>query len=156
LLAFTVSAAMAGLGGALLSQANGSFDADAFSPLQGLVWFAVVLVAGAESPTAAVGAAALLVFIDYQEGPGTSTFVVGVLAVLLGRMPGGLAGVLRRWPAYVMTTPSRPPQAPRAASRTAADGPQPGRAAFPRPAAMPATPRRLSPHGRALLMRARR
>jgi len=146
LLTFTVSAAMAGLGGALLAQASGSFDADAFSPLQGLVWFAVVLVAGAESTTAAVGAAALLVFIDYREGPGTSTFVVGLLAVLLGRMPGGVAGMLRRWPAYA----AGPVPAASLAS------PWRPRETLPGPDVTPTRPLRLSPRGRELLMRVRR
>jgi branched-chain amino acid transport system permease protein len=96
LMAFTVSAGLAGLGGALLAGASGAFDAQAFDPLHGLLWFTAVIVAGADSVSAAVIAAAAMTMVDALAGSGVSLFVVGVLATSLGRLPGGVAGSIRR------------------------------------------------------------
>jgi branched-chain amino acid transport system permease protein len=96
LLAFTVSAGIAGLGGALLVGAAGAFDPESFDPLHGLLWFTAVIVAGADSIVAAVVAAAAMTTIDSLAGSGASLFVVGLLATLLGRLPGGLSGSLHR------------------------------------------------------------
>jgi branched-chain amino acid transport system permease protein len=91
---FAVSAALAGLGGSLLVQAAGAFDAVSVDPLHGLLWFTTVVVAGADSAVAAILAAAFTVLIDAVAVPGTSLLVVGVLATLLGRLPRGLAGLV--------------------------------------------------------------
>ncbi|MDH6576843.1 ABC transporter permease [Kitasatospora sp. MAP5-34] len=96
LLAFTAGAGLAALGGGLMGLAGRAFDASAFDPVQGLVWFATVVVVGADSAVGAVLAAALLVGLDAGTAPGISAVVVGALAMALGRMPGGLAGVARR------------------------------------------------------------
>jgi branched-chain amino acid transport system permease protein len=64
--------------------------------LQGLVWFATVVVAGADSALGAVLAAALLVGLDAGTQQGISTVVVGALALAIGRLPGGLAGRISR------------------------------------------------------------
>lgn len=96
LLAFAVSAGIAGLGGALLTGAAGAFDAESFDPLHGLLWFTAVIVAGADSIVAAVVAAAAMTTIDAFAGSGASLFVVGLLATLLGRLPGGVSGSLHR------------------------------------------------------------
>ncbi|GAA2156504.1 hypothetical protein GCM10009760_57540 [Kitasatospora kazusensis] len=96
LLAFTAGAGLAALGGGLMGLAGRAFDASAFDPVQGLIWFATVVVAGADSAVGAVLAAALLVGLDAGTVPGVSAVVVGVLAMALGRMPGGLAGAARR------------------------------------------------------------
>ncbi len=93
LAAFATSAGLAGLGGALLVQASGAFDSSAVNPLQGLLWFTTVVVAGADSAVAAILAAALTILIDSLAVPGTSLLVVGILAALLGRLPRGLAGL---------------------------------------------------------------
>ncbi len=93
LAAFTFSALLAGLGGGLLVQAAGAFDSDSFNPLQGLLWFTTVIVAGADSAVAVVIAAALSVLIDSLAVAGTSLLVVGLLAALLGRLPRGVAGI---------------------------------------------------------------
>lgn len=95
LVAFTVSAGIAGLGGALLVQSAGAFDAEAFDPLHGLLWFTAVAVAGADSAFAAVVLAGLITLIDALAGTGAALFAVGAAAVLLGRFPGGVAGLLR-------------------------------------------------------------
>ncbi|GAA0671299.1 hypothetical protein GCM10010193_24430 [Kitasatospora atroaurantiaca] len=96
LLAFTAGAGLAALGGALMGLAGRAFDAAAFDPVLGLVWFATVVVAGADSAVGAVLAAALLIGLDAGTEAGVSAVVVGALAMALGRMPGGLAGVAAR------------------------------------------------------------
>jgi branched-chain amino acid transport system permease protein len=135
LLAFAVSAGIAGLGGALLVGASGAFDSENFDPLHGLLWFTAVIVAGADSIVAAVVAAAAMVTIDSLAGSGASLFVVGLLAMLLGRLPGGVSGSLHRvrelrWPgvrdgvaglrAKLTLLPPVPPVRPGAARLSAA------------------------------------
>ena len=93
---FAVSAALAGLGGALLAQSARAFDATTFDPVQSIIWFAAVVVFGIDSAAGAVLAAALLVGIDAAFYPGLSTIVVGAGAVLLGRLPGPFLYSLRR------------------------------------------------------------
>ncbi|RAG83236.1 ABC transporter permease [Streptacidiphilus pinicola] len=108
LLAFVVGAALAALGGGLLGLGGQAFDPNAFDPVIGLIWFAAVVVFGADSAVGAVLAAALLVGLDTGTVAGVSTAVVGALALLLGRLPpGGLAGLARR-PARWTGTASTP------------------------------------------------
>lgn len=100
LFTFVAGAGLAALGGGLLGMGVRSFDVAAFDPLRGLLWFAAVLVLGADSPLGAMAAAALLVGLDAGTKEGVAAAVVGVLAVLLGRTPGGLPAALRlRYPA---------------------------------------------------------
>ena len=94
--AFAVSSGLAALGGALLAGSFRSFDAGAFDPIQGLIWFAAVVVFGVDSAAGAVLAAALIVGVDATARQGVSTMAIGVGAVLLGRLPGGLLYSLRR------------------------------------------------------------
>ncbi len=107
LLAFTAGAGLAALGGGLMGLAGRAFDASAFDPVQGLLWFATVVVAGADSAVGAVLAAALLVGLDAGTAAGVSAVVVGALAMALGRMPGGLAGVARRAAGRTVARPLR-------------------------------------------------
>jgi branched-chain amino acid transport system permease protein len=93
---FAVASLLAGLGGALLAQAAQAFDPTTFDPVQGLLWFGAVVVFGSSDVFGAVLAAALLVGIDSATVPGASATLVGVLALLIGRMPGGLLPTLRR------------------------------------------------------------
>ncbi|MFF2656153.1 ABC transporter permease [Kitasatospora sp. NPDC058032] len=93
LFAFVVGAALAALGGGLMGMAGRAFDPAAFDPVQGLLWFAAVVVAGADSALAAVLAAALLTGLDAGTVAGVSAVAVGVLAAAIGRLPGGLAGL---------------------------------------------------------------
>ncbi|MDJ0343157.1 branched-chain amino acid ABC transporter permease/ATP-binding protein [Streptomyces sp. H10-C2] len=95
LFTFVAGAGFAALGGGMLGMGVQSFDVQAFDPLRGLLWFAAVLVLGADSPLGALAAAALLVGLDAGTREGVAAAVVGVLAVLLGRTPGGLPAVLR-------------------------------------------------------------
>jgi branched-chain amino acid transport system permease protein len=91
LFVFGVSAAMAGVGGALLTQANQNWDTVTFNPVLGLFWFTAVVVCGVSSVRGAILAAVLYTVIprqldlDIQSAIG----VFGIGAVLLGRLPGG-------------------------------------------------------------------
>ncbi len=110
---FTFSALLAGLGGGLLVQSAGAFDSSSFDPLVGLLWFTTVVVAGADSATAAVVAAALTVLVDAVAYDGTSLLVVGALAALLGRLPRGLAGVVDAATGWLARDPLPDPDLPR-------------------------------------------
>ncbi|MFI5792868.1 ATP-binding cassette domain-containing protein [Streptomyces sp. NPDC051677] len=95
LLAFVAGAALAALGGALLAVGLRAFDAAAYDPVRGLLWFAAVLVLGADSPLSALAAAALLVGLDAGARGGVAAALVGLLAALVGRFPDGPYSVLR-------------------------------------------------------------
>ncbi|MFN2539475.1 MAG: ABC transporter permease, partial [Mycobacteriales bacterium] len=65
LFAFSISAVMAGMGGALLAQTTLSFDSRAFDPVgSSLVWFTAVVVFGADSAAGAVLASGLFVMMQ--------------------------------------------------------------------------------------------
>ncbi len=102
---FTVSAMLAGLGGALLAQQKVTFDPSDFDPLAAsLPWFTVVVVFGADSAVAAVAGAALVVLVNSLAGQvGAYEILVGLLAAFLGRLPGGVAELNRRVLEWVMT-----------------------------------------------------
>lgn len=95
---FTVSAVIAGIGGALLVQQAGAFSPDAFDPLASSIpWFAVVVVFGADSAAGAVLGAALVVLINSLTGnPEAYQIVIGVFATFIGLLPGGVAEAWRR------------------------------------------------------------
>ena len=92
LFAFGVSSAMAGIGGAMLTQANENWDTSTFNPIFGLFWFTAVVVCGVSAISGGVLAAVLYVVIprwldlDLQSAIG----VFGIGAVFLGRLPGGM------------------------------------------------------------------
>jgi branched-chain amino acid transport system permease protein len=98
LFVFGVSSAMAALGGALLTQANQTWDTITFNPVLGLFWFTAVVVCGISSVGGAVLAAWLFVFVPHLTGLDVQSAVglFGFGAVLLGRMPGGLVGLAVR------------------------------------------------------------
>ncbi|MEV1066505.1 ATP-binding cassette domain-containing protein [Streptomyces sp. NPDC050263] len=89
LLAFVAGAALAALGGALLGMGLRAFDPGAYDPVRGLLWFAAVIVLGADSTLGALAAAALLVGLDAGARGGVAAALIGVLAVLVGRFPDG-------------------------------------------------------------------
>ncbi|QCD55020.1 branched-chain amino acid ABC transporter permease/ATP-binding protein [Streptomyces hawaiiensis] len=95
LLAFVAGAALAALGGGMLGMGLRAFDAAAYDPVRGLLWFAAVVVLGADSTLGALGAAALLVGLDAGTRGGVAAALIGVLAILVGRFPGGLYEALR-------------------------------------------------------------
>ncbi|WP_406257094.1 ABC transporter permease subunit [Streptomyces nigra] len=95
LLAFVTGAALAALGGGMLGMGLRAFDPGAYDPVRSLLWFAAVMVLGADSTLGALGAAALLVGLDAGTRGGLAAALIGVLAVLVGRLPGGLYETLR-------------------------------------------------------------
>jgi branched-chain amino acid transport system permease protein len=137
-LIFTVSAMLAGLGGALLAQQREAFDPNTFDPLAAsLPWFAVVIVFGADSAVAAVIGAAFIVLVNAVTGQDNAYLIpIGLLAAFIGRLPGGAAEVARRTLEWV-TTPTT------LLDRYAASVPP------------PRTTPVLSPRGRAVLHRLR-
>lgn len=100
LFVFGLSSGIAGLGGALLTQADQNFDATTFYPVFGLFWFTAVVVCGAASLRGAVLAALLYAAIPHVTGQDVQSAVgvFGIGALLLGRLPGGLVPQLRRVP----------------------------------------------------------
>ena len=95
LLAFVSGAALAALGGGMLGMGLRAFDPGAYDPVRGLLWFAAVVVLGADSTLGALAAAALLVGLDAGARGGVAAALIGVLAVLVGRFPGGPYEALR-------------------------------------------------------------
>ena len=95
LLAFVAGAALAALGGGMLGMGVRAFDPSAYDPVRGLLWFAAVVVLGADSTLGALAAAALLVGLDAGARGGVAAALVGVLAVCVGRFPGGPYEALR-------------------------------------------------------------
>lgn len=131
LLAFVAGAALAALGGGMLGMGLRAFDAAAYDPVRGLLWFAAVVVLGADSTLGALAAAALLVGLDAGTRGGVAAALIGILAILVGRFPGGPYEALRtaterlrlhRTPALTpvgarargLLRPSEPQAAPRA------------------------------------------
>ncbi|MEU9356163.1 branched-chain amino acid ABC transporter permease/ATP-binding protein [Streptomyces griseoloalbus] len=108
LLAFVCGAALAALGGGMLGMGLRAFDPAAYDPVRGLLWFAAVVVLGADSTLGALLAAALLVGLDAGTRGGVAAAVIGVLAVLTGRFPGGPHDALRA--AAERLRPGRPPE----------------------------------------------
>ncbi|MDQ1039626.1 ABC-type branched-subunit amino acid transport system ATPase component/branched-subunit amino acid ABC-type transport system permease component [Streptomyces sp. V3I8] len=96
LTAFVAGAALAALGGGMLGMGVRAFDPAAYDPVRGLLWFAAVVVLGADSVLGALLGAALLVGLDAGARGGVAAAVVGLLAVLVGRFPGGPYEALRQ------------------------------------------------------------
>ncbi|MEU3340495.1 branched-chain amino acid ABC transporter permease/ATP-binding protein [Streptomyces sp. NPDC006668] len=95
LLAFVSGAALAALGGGMLGMGVRAFDPAAYDPVRGLLWFAAVVVLGADSTLGALAAAALLVGLDAGTRGGVAAALIGVLAALVGRFPTGPHEALR-------------------------------------------------------------
>jgi ABC-type branched-subunit amino acid transport system permease subunit len=91
---FSLSAAIAAFGGALLAQQQRAFVPLQFDPFHSLFWFTAVLVAGASYLSGTMVAAALFVVLDVVLGQGASTLVIGILALFVSRLPGGIVGTL--------------------------------------------------------------
>ncbi|MET9437699.1 ATP-binding cassette domain-containing protein [Streptomyces sp. NPDC006551] len=87
LVAFVLGAALAALGGGLLGMGLRAFDPEAYDPVRGLLWFAAILVLGADSLLSPLAAAALLVGLDAGTRGGVAAAAVGALAALVGRVP---------------------------------------------------------------------
>ncbi|MFE1548580.1 ATP-binding cassette domain-containing protein [Streptomyces sp. NPDC058718] len=144
LLAFVLGAALAALGGGLLGMGLRAFDPEAYDPVRGLLWFAAVLVLGADSLLTPLAAAALLVTLDAGPQAGTAAALIGLLATQTGRLPP-LTTLLTPRP-----EPTTPPGGPHLHGPAAADGAPPptgkpapdGAGANPSPAGGRAHPHR--------------
>ncbi|MFE0646157.1 ATP-binding cassette domain-containing protein [Streptomyces sp. NPDC058877] len=86
-LVFVLGAALAALGGGLLGMGLRAFDPEAYDPIRGLLWFAAVLVLGADSLLTPLAAAALLTTLDAGSQAGAAAVLIGLLAALTGRLP---------------------------------------------------------------------
>ncbi|GHD96911.1 ABC transporter permease subunit [Streptomyces naganishii] len=95
LVAFVSGAALAALGGGMLGMGVRAFDPAAFDPVRGLLWFAAVVVLGADSALGALAAAALLVGLDSGARGGVAAALVGLLATLSPHFPQGLEAAVR-------------------------------------------------------------
>jgi branched-chain amino acid transport system permease protein len=91
---FSLSAAIAAFGGALVAQQQRAFNPLQFDPFHSLFWFTAVLVAGASYLSGTMVAAAIFVVLDVVLGAGASTLVIGILALFMSRLPGGIIGTL--------------------------------------------------------------
>jgi ABC-type branched-subunit amino acid transport system ATPase component/branched-subunit amino acid ABC-type transport system permease component len=95
LTAFVAGAALAALGGGMLGMGLRAFDATEYDPVRSLLWFAAVVVLGADNVLGALVAAALLVGLDAGARGGVAAALIGLLAVLVGRFPEGPYAALR-------------------------------------------------------------
>src|SRR5205807_1615896 len=100
---FAASSFIAGLGGALLSMADRAWDPSSFNPVFSLFWFVAITVAGISSLGGAVLAAVIFVMLPLaiHQDIQASVFFLGIAALFLGRLPGGLIGVCRRVPLWI-------------------------------------------------------
>ncbi|MEV6314834.1 ATP-binding cassette domain-containing protein [Streptomyces sp. NPDC051776] len=147
--AFAAGAALAALGGGLLGMGARAFDPGAFDPVRSLLWFAAVVVLGADSLLGAMLAAALLVGLDAGARGGVAAALIGLLAVLVGHFPDGVTGALRSAAARLFPlrgTPALTPLGVRVATRLAAAG-APTAAPAPSRAAAADSGRAVSPPG---------
>ena len=97
---FGASAFVAAIGGSLIAQQaqalNLNFDGP-FSPLSGLYYFAAVVVFGLSYRMGAILAAIVFVVTPVLTGQqGSSLFVVGLFAMFIGQLHGGIIGTLSR------------------------------------------------------------
>jgi branched-chain amino acid transport system permease protein len=94
LVVFSASAGLAAFGGALIAQQQRAFVPLQFDAFHSFFWFTAVLVAGASYVSGSVLGAAVFIGLDLLLGTGASTLVIGVLALFVSRLPGGLVGLL--------------------------------------------------------------
>ncbi|MGW1510316.1 ABC transporter permease subunit [Streptomyces sp. NPDC002394] len=144
LLAFVLGSALAALGGGLLGMGLRAFDPEQYDPVRGLLWFAAVLVLGADSLLTPLAAAALLTTLDAGPQAGTAAALIGLLATLTGRIPPltNLLPPARRAPMGAGGSPTPRPEPGPAGGRTSSPGGPPADGAEPptgRPAPRPPT-----------------
>jgi branched-chain amino acid transport system permease protein len=117
---FATSAAIAGLGGALLAGLRETISAPDFQALSGLLLLLLAVVCGVTSMTGAALGGTLLMLLPVLQSQfkalgGLEFLVIGVGAVSLGRDPNGIANHLFSWGRWVrMRIPLFAPAAQRA------------------------------------------
>jgi branched-chain amino acid transport system permease protein len=98
---FGASAFIAAIGGSLIVQQQGTLNVNPdgpFSPLFSLYWFGAVVVFGLSYRASAIFAAILYVVVDTATGhQGSSLIVIGLIALFIGYMPGGVIGTALRF-----------------------------------------------------------
>jgi branched-chain amino acid transport system permease protein len=95
---FATSAFLAAIGGALLMFSESAFNELDFSPLYSFFYFTAVVVAGLSYLSGAPVAAFLFVVFDaVLSQDGASQFFIGLLALLIAFLPGGLVGTFLRF-----------------------------------------------------------
>jgi len=102
---FSLSAAIAGLGGAMFAELDGNASAIQFQSLQGLLVLLLAVIFGVTSMTGALFAGFAYMYLpiftsDYPKLGGVTFLVIGGGAVLLGRDPNGLVNYMfsgTRW-----------------------------------------------------------
>src|SRR5207248_9740517 len=99
-LVFAVSAALAGVAGALFGSLSGSINGTPFNSLQSLLWLAVLAIAGSGRFSAAFVAAALLAVVpSYLTNPRMVQLlpVAFGLGALASSTLQGASGALANW-----------------------------------------------------------
>ncbi|MGW2345908.1 ABC transporter permease subunit [Streptomyces sp. NPDC001661] len=122
---FVVGAGLAALGGGLLTFGLRSFDPSAYDPVRGLLWFAAVVVLGADAPLGALIGAGLLVGLDAGARGGVAALAIGVLAVLVGRNFRAPAAIEQAVEAPAAIEQRGPGQSPETWERPTATRPTP-------------------------------
>jgi branched-chain amino acid transport system permease protein len=121
---FALSAAIAGVGGAVLAGAQQSVSQDGFGLFAGLPILLLMVVGGIAAPGAAVFTGVLLAGTElvaqlplgpvaplFEGGGVVQTLVIGFAAVGLARNPNGIAALLRQGRrVHVDTLPEPPPE----------------------------------------------
>jgi branched-chain amino acid transport system permease protein len=107
---FSVSAFIAGIGGALLAQQTRVFSpVNEFNPLTSLRWFLVVVVAGVGSLSGALVAGVGFIVVSLTvKTAGVSDLLFAFLALFIGWFPGGSLVGLARHVAGRATAPLEP------------------------------------------------
>jgi len=98
-IAFALSAFIAGCAGSLFGGLNGVVDGTQFDPINGLVILLFAFVGGITTVTGAGIAGVLFALLVYAQSTfpdlsGVVFFVIGASAISLGRQPNGVAGLL--------------------------------------------------------------
>lgn len=93
LIIFSASAGISAFGGALLAQQERGFVPLQFDPFHSFFWFTAVLVAGSSYMSGSIIGAAIFILLDVAFGDGASTLMIGVLALFVSRLPGGIVGL---------------------------------------------------------------
>jgi branched-chain amino acid transport system permease protein len=106
LLAFCLSAAIAGVGGALFGGSQLTVSDIPFEPINNIVLFLFAVVGGVTTVSGAFLGGALFALLPYVQSthPGLAGLVfagVAAVAIFLGRQPNGLAGILASWAALL-------------------------------------------------------